>query len=262
MVGPDPTDPVAEPAEIQSVSRAAQILRLFGPETPEITASEAAERLGLNRTTAYRYCTSLVAAGLLDRGVAPGSFVPGGLLLQVGAFALGRRKVVDLAPPFLRELSARTHLTAVLSLWGSSGPVVTRVEEDSTRTALVTVRVGTQLSFDTAQAKVFLAYHRDQLSIGRLLGNLPAPQRDELSAELERVRERGYAAAVDSAGIVAVGAPVFDEHGICAAIAGVGTDRTVSTSPDSSTVRAIVDTARALSKEMGAKETGAEPPAG
>src|SRR5690606_40374515 len=118
-------------------------------------------RPGATRTPAYRSCPSPVAAGLLDRGVAPGSFVPGGLLLHVGAFALGRCKVVDLAPPFLRELSARTHLTAVLSLWGSSGPVVTRVEEDSTRTALVTVRVGTQLSFDTAQAKVFLAYHRD-----------------------------------------------------------------------------------------------------
>jgi DNA-binding IclR family transcriptional regulator len=247
-----------EPAEIQSVSRAAQILRLFGPETPEITAAEAAERLGLNRTTAYRYCTSLVAAGLLDRGVDAGSFVPGGLLLQVGAFALGRRKVVDLAPPFLRALSARTHLTAVLSLWGSSGPVVTRVEEDSTRAALVTVRVGTQLDIDTAQAKVFLAYHRDQLSVGRLLSNLPATQREQIEGELDQVRARGRVAATDSAGIVAVAAPVLDEHGICAAVAAVGTDRTVSAADGSSTVRAVVETARALSKEMGAEHPASD----
>jgi DNA-binding IclR family transcriptional regulator len=249
----DAPDPAGEPAEIQSVSRAAQVLGLFAPETPEITATEAAERLGLNRTTAYRYCTSLVAAGLLERGMEAGSFVPGGLLLQVGAFALGRRKVVDLAPPFLRDLSARSHLTAVLSLWGSTGPVVTRVEEDSTRAALVTVRVGAQLAFDTAQAQVFLAYHRDQLAMGRLLTNLPSAERDRISGELEQVRQRGYAFATDTAGIVAVGAPVFDEYGICAAVAGVGTDRTVSTSADSSTVRAVLDTARALSKEMGAE---------
>jgi DNA-binding IclR family transcriptional regulator len=70
--------------EIQAVDRAAQILRLFGPETPELTAGEAAERLELNRTTTYRYCTSLASSGLLERGTAPGTFVPGALLLQLG----------------------------------------------------------------------------------------------------------------------------------------------------------------------------------
>ncbi|GAA4852453.1 IclR family transcriptional regulator [Actinomycetospora corticicola] len=253
MAASDMTDPVQEPAEIQSVSRAAQVLGLFGPLTPEITAAEAAERLGLNRTTAYRYCTSLVAAGLLERGVEAGSFVPGALLLQVGAFALGRRKVVDLAPPFLRGLSSRTNLTAVLSLWGSSGAVVTRVEEDSTRAALVTVRVGTQLSFDSAQAKVFLAYHHDQLSVTRLMTNVPETQRRELERVLERVRVRGFAANEDLDGIVAVGAPVFDEHGVCAAVAAVGTERSASTAEDSSTVRSVLETARALSKELGAE---------
>jgi DNA-binding IclR family transcriptional regulator len=253
MAPSDMTDPVGEPAEIQSVSRAAQVLGLFGPLTPEVTAAEVAERLGLNRTTAYRYCTSLVAGGLLERGVDAGSFVPGGLLLQVGAFALGRRKVVDLAPPFLRGLSSRTRLTAVLSLWGSSGAVVTRVEEDSTRAALVTVRVGTQLPFDTAQAKVFLAWLRDQLSVARLLTNLPETQRHELEGELEQARRRGYVAAEAVDGTVALGAPVFDEHGICAAMAVVGTERSVSTGEDSSTVRAVVETARSLSKEMGAE---------
>lgn len=253
MAASDMTDPMGEPAEIQSVSRAAQILGLFGPQTPEVTAAEAAERLGLNRTTAHRYCTSLVAAGLLERGVEAGSYVPGGLLLQVGAFALGRRKVVDLAPPFLRGLSSRTHLTAVLSLWSASGAVVTRVEEDSAKTALVTVRVGTQLPLDTAQAKVFLAYRHDQLSVTRLLTNLPAATRRELEDELEVIRHRGYVAATDPDGIVALGAPVLDEHGICAAVAAVGTVRTVSTADDSATVRAVVETARALSKEMGAE---------
>ena len=143
----------------------------------------------------------------------------------------------------------------MLSLWGSTGPVVTRVEEDSTRAALVTVRVGAQLPFDTAQAQVFLAFHRDQLAMGRLLGNLPATERDRISGALEQVRQRGFASATDVAGIVAVGAPVFDEYGICAAVAGVGTDRTVSTSAESATVRAVLDTARALSKEMGAEST-------
>jgi DNA-binding IclR family transcriptional regulator len=237
-----------EPAEIQAVSRAAQILGLFGPQLPELSAADAAERLGLNRSTAYRYCTSLVAAGLLERGAQSGTFVPGGLLVQLGTFALGRRKVMDLAAPHLRSLSASTRLTAVLSLWGSGCPVVSRVEEDSNRTSMVTVRVGTHLHLDTAQAKVFLAYLPDR---ARLLGNLPDGQRAAVVDELTRVRAAGYGAVVTTDGIVAVGAPAYDEHGICATVAVVGTERSLSCEPHSDAVRMVIDAARALSKEMG-----------
>jgi DNA-binding IclR family transcriptional regulator len=240
-----------EPAEIQAVSRAAQILGLFGPDVPELTAAEAAERLGLNRSTAYRYCTSLVAAGLLERGRQAGSFVPGGLLLQLGAFALGRRKVMDLAAPYLRTLCTATNLTAVLSLWGSAGAVVSRVEEASSRSSMVTVRVGTHLPLDTAQAKVFLAFLPDQLAVNRLLGNLPDAQRSALTDELDRIRVAGYAGAATADGIVVVGAPVRDEHGICATLAVVGTERSLSMTPDTTAVRTVLDIAGSLTKEMG-----------
>lgn len=49
-------------SDIQAVSRMAQILRLFGPDAPELSVSEATERLQLNRTTVHRYLTSMTAA--------------------------------------------------------------------------------------------------------------------------------------------------------------------------------------------------------
>ena len=124
--------------DIQSVSRVGQILGLFGPHTTELTALDVAEQLGLNRTTAYRYCTSLVTAGILERGRRRGGFVLGGLMLQLGIQALGRRRVVDVAPPYLAELSTATGMTAVLSLWGARGPVVALTQEDTSRTVVVT----------------------------------------------------------------------------------------------------------------------------
>jgi response regulator of citrate/malate metabolism len=54
-------------ADIQAVARAAQILGLFSNSSAELTVSGTATRLGLNRTTVHRYCTSMVAAGLLSR---------------------------------------------------------------------------------------------------------------------------------------------------------------------------------------------------
>src|SRR5690554_2508624 len=130
----------ASSSDIQAVARVGQICSLFGPTTTELTAADVAERLGLNRTTAYRYCASLVTAGILERGPQRGTFILGGLMLQLGIHALGRRRVVEFAPPYLTELSTALRLTAVLSLWGAQGPIVALVQEDTTHSVLVTVR--------------------------------------------------------------------------------------------------------------------------
>ena len=237
-------------ADIQAVSRVSQILSLFDPATPEVTPNMVAERLDLNRTTAYRYCTSLVAAGLLERS-AEGGYVPGGLLLQLGAFAIGHRRVVNLAPRHMQALSRATQTSVVLSLWGLTGPVVSRVEEDTSTIVLVSVRVGSHLPMDTAQSRLFLAYHADQLSMTRLMANLPARAREELRADVERVRTVGHCSAMSTPGVVAVAAPVFDENGICATLAIVGPDNTLSMSDDAPELRAVVDTARELTHELG-----------
>ncbi|MFL6127385.1 IclR family transcriptional regulator [Actinophytocola sp.] len=237
-------------ADIQAVSRVSQILSLFEPATPEVTANMVAERLDLNRTTAYRYCTSLVAAGLLERS-AEGGYVPGGLLLQLGAFAIGHRRVVNLAPRHMRALARATQTSVVLSLWGLTGPVVSRVEENASTIVVVSVRVGSHLPMDTAQSKIFLAYHADQLSMDRLMANLPGSAREELRAEVERVRTVGHCSAMSTPGVVAVAAPVFDEYGLCATLAIVGPDNTLSMSDDAPELRVVVDTARALTLELG-----------
>ncbi|MEV4320294.1 helix-turn-helix domain-containing protein [Actinocrispum sp. NPDC049592] len=237
-------------ADIQAVSRVSQILSLFDPATPEVTANMVAERLDLNRTTAYRYCTSLVAAGLLER-TAEGGYAPGRLLVQLGAFAIGHRRVVNLAPRHMRALSRATQTSAVLSLWGLTGPVVSRVEENTSTIVVVSVRVGSHLPMDTAQSKVFLAYHADQLSMERLMANLPGAAREELRAEVERVRAVGYCTAMSTPGVVALAAPVFDEDGICATLAVVGPDNTLSMSGDAPELRVVVNTARELTHELG-----------
>ena len=109
--------------------------------------------LGLNRTTAYRYCASLVTAGILERGHRRGTFVLGGLMVQLGMHALGRRRVVEIAPPYLAELSAAVRMTAVLGVWGARGPVVALVIEDISRILVVTVHAGTKLDLNSSQLR-------------------------------------------------------------------------------------------------------------
>ncbi|GAA4550421.1 IclR family transcriptional regulator [Pseudonocardia xishanensis] len=242
----------APQGDIQAVTRASQILELFRPDRPALTVPEAAASLGLNRTTTHRYFATLVSAGLLERSRDGAAFVPGGLLVQLGAFALGRRAVVDLAPPHLVALARSSRLSSALSLWGASGPVVARVEEDNSNPVVVSVRIGHQLPVDSAQSKVYLAFMADQLRAERLMASLAGSERRKLVESVDRARETGLASThiVDS-DITAVGAPIFDESGICATMAIIGTARTLPVDTPGPAWRDLAGTAYELSKELG-----------
>lgn len=242
--------------DIQSVSRVGQILGLFGPHTTELSAVEVAERLGLNRTTAYRYCASLVTAGILERGPRRGTFVLGGLMLQLGIHALGRRRVVEIAPPYLAELSAAVNMTVVLSLWGARGPVATLVEEDKSRSVVVTVRAGTQLDINAAQTRVFLAHHTEQHAIDWFLADATAAQRADLEAGIYTARRTGYSVVTHSGGLFAAAAPVFDEHGIAATVGILGADQMADLGPGSPLLTHLLGITSALSSELGGGTKG------
>ncbi len=234
-------------SDIQAVVRAGQVCALFGPQTRELTAVEVSERLGLNRTTAYRYCSSLVTAGILDRGTRRGTFVLGGLMVQLGIHALGRQRVMEVAPPHLVRLRNAVHITVVLSLWGSRGPVVALVEEDVSRQVVVTVHAGSQLALSAAQTRVFLAYRDHPRTLEAIAEELPVGEARELRSAVDEARAGGMSVTRHAGGLFAAAMPVFDDVGICATIALLGSEEMVNYSADSAQLRA---TAAALGDEL------------
>jgi DNA-binding IclR family transcriptional regulator len=238
--------------DIRAVSRVAQVLELFSPAQPILTPAAVAERLRLNRTTAYRYCISMAGAKLLKR-LEDGSFVPGPIVAQLAPFVMSSHEILARAQPHLRQLSSATFMTAVLSLWGATGPVVSAVAESHMEDAVVTVRVGTHLGIDASQARVFYAFYPDQLYISRLLANLPPSQREHIVQDVAQVRKRGYATHTSSRGISIVAAPVFDQSGLCASMAIVSTKDMLSLGSDSTELRALLGEAETLTTEMGGR---------
>lgn len=240
--------------DIQAVSRVGQILALYGPQTAELTASDVAARLGMNRTTAYRYCTSLVAAGLLERGSGRGAFALGALLLQLGVQAKGRHRVMDIAPSQLAQLSSDVGATAVLSLWGGNCPIVALVQEDLTSTVLVTVRPGSRLDLGSAQMRVFLAYLPDPQLLERATAGLSEAARAEIDAAVHNTRRNGYSTVNLEDGLFSAAAPVFDVRGICATVALLGGDRLAGFPTGSLPLARLIETAASLSDMLGGGE--------
>lgn len=240
----------ASTSDIQAVDRVAQICGLFGAS--ELTAADVAEQTGLNRTTAYRYCASMTTAGILERGSRRGTFALGGLMLQIGIQALGRRRVVDVAPVHLRELRDAVGMTAVLSLWAAGRPVVALVEEDSSRAVLITVRSGTRLDETAAQTHVYLAYAgADAMTAAER--DLSDDSSSRLRADVERAHEQGYSVVGYDGGLFGAAAPVFDQQGICGTVAILGATQLADLSETSSALRRLRTTCAALSAELGAR---------
>jgi DNA-binding IclR family transcriptional regulator len=241
MSEPLPTDdddaagPLAEVEKgaIQSIERAAAVLGLLSHETRSLTPAIVAESLGLNRTTAHRYLQSLQKSGFLDVGYAPGP-----LLDQLSAFRSPRQRILDLGPSVLRQLADRTGLTAVLSFLGRSGAVVTRVEEATTGTVVLTIPVGAALELRAAQSRVLLAFQSDPAVVRRMHAGLSAEESRAEMGELSRVRRERLAwADLGQVGLASVAAPVFGTHDIQAAMGILGT--TAMLSPDEPTAERV-----------------------
>jgi DNA-binding IclR family transcriptional regulator len=258
--GADPATFQSRANDIQAVDRVGAILGLFSNEQTELTVSMISVQTGLNRTTAHRYVTSLVNAGLLTRGEQPASLLPGPLAIQLGAFALGRRTVLAMADRHLKKLSDLFRMSAVLSLWGSAGPVVTAVREDRSGPVLITVPVGTQLSLETAQSVLFLAHMPDQLLATRLRAGLSADGQRDIDELIAQARSDGSIARTFEDGISSVAAPVFGTDGISATIALIHTAAMLPTDAQSLPAKRLRSAAAELSEELGAEVAQASPP--
>ena len=253
----------APTGDIQAVSRTAQILGLFTPLRPMVTVAEGAALLGLNRTTTSRYFGSLESAGLLVRTADQSSaYEPGRLLMQLGAFALGRRRVDVIAPPLMRDLSARTHLTVVLSLWGIAGPVVVHSEDHSDANASISVRTGTQLPITSAQAQVFLAFHPDKFLVERTVSTLDSQGRRDMEQRLALIRTSTTGQQVSGNGISIFAAPVFNAGGICAALAVLGTTAMLPVDNSPKEGAHLMDAAKEITDLMGGVWPSADEPLG
>lgn len=206
---------------IQSVQRAAAILRALGDEADELGVGELSRRLDLHKSTVSRLLSTLEREGLVER-VEPGDkyrlgFEFARLAGRVPHFGDVRRAALSL----LHELAASSNETVHLAV--RDGDQVINVEQiSSTHLVRDTNWVGRRTPFHcVANGKALLAFLPEKevkrLLAGRLKPFTPRTitNKAALWAELARVRKRGYAEARGEIeeGLNAVAAPVFDAEG-------------------------------------------------
>jgi len=206
---------------VRALAKGLTVLGLFDAENREWTLDEIAERAGLPRMTAYRMIRTMEAARYLIRDSVTNRYHLGPALLAATYLSEGYAELVDIAKPYLRELTEKTGESATLAV-EVDGVAVSVDLVDTPRPFRREVAVG-RIIGDTANAngKVFAAFKTGSERAAILAQ--PHPQitpntitdPEALALELDGVAREGVAFDIEerNVGTCAVAAPVRDQLG-------------------------------------------------
>jgi DNA-binding IclR family transcriptional regulator len=247
---------------IQSVDRAARILKALASGPRRLGVSELSDRLGLSRPTVHGLLQTLQAHGFVEQDRDSDKYQLGAGLLQLGNSYLDLNELRGRSIVHAERLAARTQ--AAVRVGVMHGPLVVVVHHVFRPDAAFQVlEVGAQLPIHaSALGKAILAYAPDGVVDDLLAEPLPkltsrtlAPK--ALRDELDGVRERGFARERDEAvlGEASIAAPIFDHSGHAVGAIGVvgDTERILPRGPARGMTAAVIEAARGVSRELGAR---------
>ena len=201
---------------VQSVARAAELLKALGAHGGPASVFDLAERCGLNRSTVWRILATLADAGLVERDPATGRYEIGYALVALGA-AAGHDPLIRRAHPALRALAEACLETASLAV--PRGMQLVYVDQVQAPHVMAADWLGRATPLHaTSTGKALLAW----LSVDDIGAALPGrlerftdttiTTRPVLRTELAQVRARGYAISRGELepALWGVSAPVLD----------------------------------------------------
>jgi DNA-binding IclR family transcriptional regulator len=252
--------PLSRRGTIQSVDRAARILGALAGGPRRLGVSQLADQLGLTRPTVHGLLQTLQAHGFVEQDRDSGKYQLGAGLLQLGTSYLDLNELRARSIVHAERLSNRAQ--AAVRVGVLHGPTVLVVHHVFRPGAAFQVpEVGAELPLHaSALGKAMLAHSPEVLAdlAGEPLARLTRRTLDHagLTAELDEVRERGYARERDEAvlGESGLAAAIFDYTGVAVGAVGVvgETSTLLPRAPARGLTRAVIEAARGVSRELGA----------
>jgi DNA-binding IclR family transcriptional regulator len=260
------TQPTSRPkttrrTTIQSVDRAARILKVLASGPRRLGVSEIADRLGLTRPTVHGLLQTLQAHGFVEQDRDSDKYQLGAGLLQLGNSYLDLNELRARSLVHAERLATRADAAVRVGVMhGPSVVIVHHVFRPDT--TLQILEVGAELPLHaSALGKAMLAFlpeEQVEAVLGEPLARLTSRTLSAraLLAELDAVRANAYARERDEAilGESSVASPIFDHAGHPVGAIGVvgDTDRIMPRGPAKQLVPAVAEAARGISRELGA----------
>ena len=250
------------PGNIQSIERAATILRLLSGRNRRLGVVDIAGEMGLPKGTVHGLLRTLTSVGFVEQDPDSGKYQLGAALLHMGSSYLDGNELRTRALNWSDSLAARTREAVRIGTLHEERVLVVHhvFRPDDT---LQTLDVGSLLpTHATALGKVLLAAHPyvlTELVAGGLEAYTDATitDPDRLERELNRVLAQGWAADIGELvpGQVSYAAPIVDRRGMTVGAMGIfgPPERLLAArQPRGDLLAYVREGARAVSRELGA----------
>ncbi len=210
---------------IPTIFRALAIIEEAARVGEPATPTTLNERLALPKPTIHRLCAVLESAGYLTRDLDGRRYSPGARLRGLAVGVLSSRPLQAERRALLEKLSEEIGETCNLAI--PDGGAMIYLERVETKWPLrIQLPIGSRVPLHcTASGKLFLSSLKSPNRIARLVGDMESKTPKSivtlpgLTAELEKIRERGYSTDAEEfiEGMIAIAVPVLGPNGKLAA---------------------------------------------
>lgn len=248
---------------IQSVDRAAAILRALATGAPTLGVTEIADRIGLAKPTVYGLLRTLEHNGLVLQDTDSGKYCLGPSVLQLGNAYLAGSQLRSRS--MLRAAALANQVNEAVWVGVLTETDVMVVHHEFRPADVVQIlEVGATIPWHACALGHAIAAYSDAEVVQELMASPLRPltgrtltTKASLSKVLAKVRKDGYSVEnqESNVGDGGIAAPVFDRTGAVAGSIGIvgPAERLLSAADKASLARAVVDTARAISRDTSGR---------
>ncbi|MBL12476.1 MAG: hypothetical protein CMM51_02725 [Rhodospirillaceae bacterium] len=244
---------------IRSVERAFKVLRYICESSTPSGLSQISRGVDLDKTTTWRLLATLEKENLVQQDSVSKKYIPGANISNLSN--TWRSDVRKVARPYLEELVHETGETVCLIVAkGLERLCIEVLQKNKTSKTSQTIGYRAPI-YKGASGRVLMAY-RPIEEVEKILDKTglekSTPQsvtnRDVYIRELEKTRERGFAATSGDLmlGLSAVSSPIFDKQKeLASALVVKGSQARMPNSIISKMSESVLTTASAISEELG-----------
>ncbi|GIJ60516.1 IclR family transcriptional regulator [Virgisporangium aurantiacum] len=248
------------PGSVQSIERAAAILRLLASSSGRLGIGEISRSLDLAKGTTHGILRTLQNVGFVEQDTDSGKYRLGAALLHLGTSYLDVNELRSRSINWADPLAARSGEAVRIGTFLDGKVLVVHhvFRPDDT---FQTLDVGSLLPLHAcAMGKVLLAYNADAVRAVQLepFTRRTLTRPDDLGRALAEVRDRGWAFDVEelTPGEAGIAAPIRGYGGLVVGAIGVSgpVERLCDSRgrPDATLVSYVREAARAVSRDLGA----------
>lgn len=254
-----------ETSGLASVDLVLKLIELLAAAPRPRGVSDIARTLGISKPRAHRHLRTLVEHGYVRQDAETERYEIGIKLLGLGETVRDRFDILGVARPEMMRLREETGHAVTLSALVEGATTILELVQGKTAIEFG-IKPGSTFDFHTsAHGLVALAFGPPPL----LEENLSRPLRAwtkftitdpaRLRAEVEAVRQRGWATAADQVlvGVNTLACPIFDHRKDWrGAIAIVGSSQFIEAQPTERQIAQVREAAAAASRQLGWRTAG------